>query len=240
VNSRSSRTAVVTGAGSGIGRAIALQLLLAGWRVALVGRRQRPLDETAALAGDAASQLMTFLCDIGVRDDVERMAARATERLAEVDAVVCAAGTNAAKRGWLELSHETYRELMDANLHGAFHCVQAFLPQMRARRSGTFVFINSEAGRRASAKSGVAYSAAKFGLAGLAQSLNAEERQNGIRACSIFPGDVDTPLLDKRPVAPTAAARAGMLQPGDVAACALLALSLPPRAIVEELVIRPA
>ena len=79
----------------------------------------------------------------------------------------------------------------------------------------------------------------KFGLAGLTQSINAEERANGIRACAIFPGDIDTPLLEKRPAPPTAKARAKMLKSEDVAECALLAITLPPRAVVEEILIRP-
>ncbi len=111
---------------------------------------------------------------------------------------------------------------------------------MRTRQRGTFVFINSEAGLKASPKAGVGYVAAKFGLTGLAQSLNAEERPHGIRACSIFPGDIDTPILNHRPQPPSAEARAKMMQPEDVAACVWLAISLPPRAVVEELVVRPA
>jgi NAD(P)-dependent dehydrogenase (short-subunit alcohol dehydrogenase family) len=79
----------------------------------------------------------------------------------------------------------------------------------------------------------------KFGLAGLTQSINAEERARGIRACAIFPGDIDTPLLQKRPVMPDAAARERMLQAEDVAACVLLCINLPDRAVVEELMIRP-
>jgi NAD(P)-dependent dehydrogenase (short-subunit alcohol dehydrogenase family) len=79
----------------------------------------------------------------------------------------------------------------------------------------------------------------KFGLAGLTQSINAEERGRGIRACAIFPGDIDTPLLEQRPQPPDAAARARMLRPEDVAECALLAIRLPERAIIEELIVRP-
>jgi NADP-dependent 3-hydroxy acid dehydrogenase YdfG len=79
----------------------------------------------------------------------------------------------------------------------------------------------------------------KFGLAGLSQSINAEERQRGIRACSIFPGDVNTPLMDARPQPPSPEARARMLQPEDIAECVWLAISLPSRVIIEELVIRP-
>ena len=79
----------------------------------------------------------------------------------------------------------------------------------------------------------------KFGLAGLTQSINAEERANGIRACGIFPGDIDTPLLDRRPQPPDAAARAKMMRAEDVADCALLCINLPPNVIVEEMLVRP-
>ena len=77
-------------------------------------------------------------------------------------------------------------------------------------------------------------------MAGLTSAINAEERTRGIRACSIFPGDIDTPILDKRPAPPDAAARAKMMQPEDIAECALLAINLPPRVIIEEMIVRPA
>ncbi len=238
--SPSNPVALVTGAGSGVGRAVVLRLAAAGWNVALAGRTLATLNETIELAGGASGACLARACDIGDPGAVEAMAAAARARFGRVDAVINAAGTNTPRRSWSELTPEGYRELMAANLDGAFHLARAFLPGMRARRGGTFVFINSEAGLRASAKSGVAYVASKFGLTGLAQSLNAEERANGIRACSIFPGDIDTPLLDRRPEPPTAEARARMMQPDDIAAAVQFVLSLPPRAIVEELVIRPA
>ena len=89
------------------------------------------------------------------------------------------------------------------------------------------------------AKAGPAYVMTKFGLAGLTQAINAEERNHGIRACAVFPGDIDTPLLERRPTPPSAEARAKMLQSEDVAECVLLAILLPARAIAEEIVIRP-
>lgn len=232
--------AVVTGAGSGVGRAVALRLVAEGWRVALAGRRAAALEETRTLAGGNAQRVLVVAGDAADPRAVATLAATVEKTWGPVAAVVCAAGTNTPRRSWSQLSVEDYHALMAGNLHGAFHCAQAFLPGMRARRQGTFVFINSEAGLRASAKAGVGYAAAKFGLAGLAQSLNAEERPHGIRACSIFPGDIDTPLLNLRPEPPSAEARARMMRPEDVAACVWLALSLPPRAVVEELVVRPA
>jgi len=106
-------------------------------------------------------------------------------------------------------------------------------------RSGTIIVVNSLAGLRASALSGVPYSASKFAAAGLVQSINAEENKNGIRATSVFPGDINTPLLDKRPNPPAKELRVNMLQPDDVTDCVMLAVNLPERVVVEELVVRP-
>lgn len=233
----SGSVALVTGAGSGIGRASALRLVKEGWRVALVGRRADALAETAKLAGAGAT---IHPCDVADAAAVGQVIAKVLADFGRIDALVHCAGTNIARRSWEQLSAEDYRHLLAANLDGVFHCVQAVLPAMRKQGAGTVVVINSEAGRIANAKAGAAYVVSKFGLAGLVQSLNAEERAHGIRACSIFPGDVNTPLLDKRPVPPPPEARVKMLQPEDVAAAVWLAVSLPPRAIIEELIIRPA
>jgi NAD(P)-dependent dehydrogenase (short-subunit alcohol dehydrogenase family) len=137
------------------------------------------------------------------------------------------------------LSVENFRQLIDANLTGSFLCARAFLPGMRERGEGTIVNIVSDAGLQASAKSGAAYAASKFGQRGLTQSINAEERGRGIRACAILPGDIDTPLLDKRPQPPPAESRRRMLRPDDVAECVMLAINLPQHAVIEELLIRP-
>ena len=233
------KTAVVTGAGSGVGQAVALALLKQDWRVALVGRRAETLQQTLELASPWRDRVLVCPCDIADAAAVTRMAKQVFARFQEVDALVNAAGTNLPKRALEVLSLDDYHALINTNLNGAYYCTQAFLPHMRVRKSGTIVHVVSEAGKQASAKSGPAYVMSKFGLAGLTQSINAEERANGIRACAIFPGDIDTPLMNKRPQPPSAEARARMLKSEDVAECVLLALNLPPRAIVEEIVIRP-
>jgi NADP-dependent 3-hydroxy acid dehydrogenase YdfG len=232
-------TAVVTGAGSGIGQAVALRLLSEGWSVALLGRRAEALESTRTAAGENAPRAFVFPVDISDAEAVARTGDAVLRRLGTVAVLVNAAGTNIPRRSLAELSLSDYHATVATNLHGAFYCVQAVLPAMRAAGRGTIVNINSEAGLRASAKSGAAYVVGKFGLAGLTQTINVEERSRGIRACSIFPGDVNTPILDKRPSPPPLADREGMLQPEDVAACVWLAVSLPDRAVVEELLVRP-
>jgi NAD(P)-dependent dehydrogenase (short-subunit alcohol dehydrogenase family) len=234
------KTAVVTGAGSGVGQAAAVALVHDGWRVAIVGRREAALKETASLAGAEAKRLLICPCDISDPSAVDKMGARVRSEIGDIEVLVNAAGTNTPARSLKELSLEKYRELVETNLTGAYLCVQAFLPRMRERHSGTIINIVSEAGKQASPKAGVAYVVSKFGMAGLTQSINAEERPNGIRACSIFPGDIDTPILDKRPSPPSAEARAKMLRGEDIAECILLAIKLPSRAVVEEILIRPA
>lgn len=233
------KNAIITGAGSGVGQAIALKLAEQGWRVAIVGRRAGALRETVKLAGKLGGQFLVCPCDIGDVKAVEAMARKVLAKVKEVEVLVNAAGTNAPKRALEVLSLADYHAMMDTNLHGAFYCVQAFLPAMRNRKSGTIVNIVSDAGKLANPKAGPAYAMSKFGLAGLTQAINAEERANGVRACAIFPGDIDTPLLDKRPAPPPPEARAKMMRAEDIADCALLAINLPSRAIVEEILVRP-
>jgi NADP-dependent 3-hydroxy acid dehydrogenase YdfG len=233
------QTAVVTGAGSGVGQAVALMLVRQGWRVAILGRRAEALADTVRQAGDGADRLLVCPCDIGQNEAVMRTGRDVLEKLGSVEVVVNAAGTNAPRRSLEVLSLDDYHGMIDANLHGAYYITQAFLPTMRAQGSGTIIHIVSEAGKQASPKAGPAYVMSKFGLAGLTQSINAEERGRGIRACAIFPGDIDTPLLEKRPAPPPAEARTKMLRAEDVAECVLFVIRLPSHAVVEEMTIRP-
>ena len=229
-------TAVVTGAGSGVGQAVALKFAAAGWQVGLVGRRAAALEETAALAGAGARErVAAFPCDISAPDAVAAMGEQVLARLGDVDVLVNAAGMNVRQRSLEALSVEDWQLVLATNLHGAYYCVRAFLPRMRERGAGTIININSDVGKLARDVAGAAYVASKFGLRGLTQQINVEERGRGIRACSILPRDINTPLLDKRPQPPPAEARARMLQPEDLADCVWLVATLPPRVVLDEI-----
>jgi len=234
-----SKTALVTGAGSGVGRAAALQLALEGWNVGLLGRRPEALQQTIQLATDDRTRMLAVPCDVTDAGQVAKAAAAVASKFGVVQVLVAAAGMNIPKRSWDVLSVEDYRTVIEANLNGVFNSIHAVLPGMRQAGSGTIVIIVSDAGMQASAKAGAAYCASKFALRGLSQSINAEERARGIRATAIFPGDINTPILDKRPIPPPPEARVKMLQAEDLAACVMLAVNLPDRAVVEELLIRP-
>jgi NADP-dependent 3-hydroxy acid dehydrogenase YdfG len=209
-----------------------------GWRVALIGRRADALRETASQCG-SADKALAIPCDIADPAAVMKMTADVLDRFGKVDALIHAAGTNIPKRSWETLTVDDYRAVIDTNLNGAFYCVRALLPSMRKNGTGTIVLVVSDAGIIANAKAGAAYVASKFAARGMAQSLNAEERANGIRCTALCPGDINTPILDKRPTPPNEEARAKMLQPEDLADCVMLCVNLPGRAVVEELVIRP-
>jgi len=228
-------TVVVTGAGSGIGEAVAIRFAAEGWRVALVGRREATLARTAERAGDVDGRVALFPCDVSDADAVTAMGAAVLARFGDVEVLVNAAGVNVPQRSFQTVSIEDWHRVLATNLHGAFYCVQAFLPGMRERRTGTIVNINSDVGKVARDLAGAAYVSSKFGLMGLTQQINAEERGNGVRACSICPRDVNTPLLDKRPQPPAQDVRARMLQPEDLAACVWLVATLPARVVLDEI-----
>jgi NAD(P)-dependent dehydrogenase (short-subunit alcohol dehydrogenase family) len=232
----SRRSAVVTGAGSGVGRAIALRFAREGWNTALVSRRAETLKETMALAdSNGAGQMTPFPCDVSDSDAVDVMGQAVLSRFAFVDVLVNSAGINVRNRSFELLSLEDWHAVLGTNLHGAYYCVRAFLPAMRARGAGTIININSDVGKVARDLAGPAYVSSKFGLNGLTQQINAEERRHGIRACSICPRDINTPLLNKRPQPPSAEDRTRMIQPEDIADCVWLVATLPPRTIVEEI-----
>ena len=229
-------TAVVTGAGSGVGQAVAIKFAAEGWGVALVGRQSEPLQRTRAQAGsEAGGRMAPFACDVSAAEAVAAMGAAVLARFGDVDVLVNAAGINVPRRSLETVSVEDWHRVLATNLHGAYYCVQAFLPRMRQRRSGTIININSDVGKAARDVAGAAYVSSKFGLRGLTQQINVEERGRGVRACSICPRDINTPLLDKRPQPPAPEARAAMLQPEDLAACVWLVATLPSRVVLDEI-----
>ena len=233
------KVAIVTGAGSGIGRAIAVAFAGAGAKVALSGRRKEALQEVAGGIGGAGSAVLTVPADVTDRASVQALVDRTAEAFGKIDILVNNAGINTKQRNLKDIPPEVWDRVIAVNLTGAFNCFQAALPHLEKGGGGLVINISSMAGKRAGTVGGTAYSASKFGLASLTQSINAEFREAGIRACCIYPGEVDTPILDFRPVPVSPERRASALQPEDIAAAALMVAALPDRAVVEEITIFP-
>jgi NADP-dependent 3-hydroxy acid dehydrogenase YdfG len=233
------KTVLVTGGGSGIGLAAARLLLDEGARVAITGRDEQKLAR-AAQELKAGDRIIHHAADVADRAQVQELVDDVTRRLGRIDILVNNAGLNIKERSFREITPENWQLLLGANLQGAFHCMYAVLPQMRQRRDGLIINVNSIAGKRANPLGGIAYVTAKFGLRGLALGLAAEEKDNGIRVCSIYPGEVNTPILEARPTPVSEERRRAMLQPEDVAAAIRFIATLPPNATVPELVMTPS
>jgi NADP-dependent 3-hydroxy acid dehydrogenase YdfG len=156
-----------------------------------------------------------------------------------IDVLVCNAGTNVRNRSLEALDPADWDRMIATNLTGSFNLIHHVLPSMRARKSGVVIQICSISGLRASTVGGIGYSASKFGQSALGIGIGREEVDRGIRSTVIYPGEVETPILDARPVPVAPERRAVILQPEDVAAAVKFVVELHPRARVPELVITP-
>jgi NADP-dependent 3-hydroxy acid dehydrogenase YdfG len=217
------QVAVVTGAGRGIGRAIAIELGSMGLKVALAARSRSELVETSESIGNVRS-----------REEVHRLLEQAVATLGPVDILVNAAGLGIFGPV-VDFNDEQFAELIETNLRSIFLTCRKVLPSMIERRTGHIINIASIAGKVGSANRAV-YCASKFGVVGFTESLAEEVRQYGIRACVICPGSTNTAFFsdsrdDKK--------RQRMLQPADVAHAVRMIVLQEPNSFVSEIVMRP-
>lgn len=229
-----STVALITGASSGIGRAIAQALAAEGASVALASRDERKLRDVAAGLPRRAQSLI-LPTDVGDEAQVRRMVDRTVERFGRIDLLVNNAGFGIFK-SLTELTVEEFDNVIGVNLRAPFLCMKYVLPGMYARKRGTVVTISSVAGRHGFAGGG-AYCSSKFGVMGLTECAFQEARSHNVRIVTICPGSVDTAFFDEAHT--TSPNRGTILKPEDVAETVMLALALPERALIRELDIRP-
>jgi NADP-dependent 3-hydroxy acid dehydrogenase YdfG len=228
----------ITGGGSGIGLAGGIELAKAGAHVIISGRSRETLSASEKQI-KAAGSGESIALDVADQQEVAKAAAEIAKRHGRVDVLINSAGINHPKRNFRNVSIDGWNQIVAVNLSGLFYCVQAVLPGMRERKEGLIINISSWAGRYASTLTGPGYNATKHAVVALTESINMEECANGIRATSILPGEVATPILEKRPVPPPPEERARMLQAEDLGKTILFVATLPPRACVNELIISP-
>jgi NAD(P)-dependent dehydrogenase (short-subunit alcohol dehydrogenase family) len=233
------QVAIVTGGGSGIGRATALMLAAEGAQVVIAGRRKPPLDTVVGEIEKAGGSAAARQADVADPEQAVGLARWTLERYGRVDVLVNNAGHSSRIRNIRWVPKEEWDSVLAVNLTGVYLLTQAVLPGMIERGGGTIVTVGSVAAIRPGLLGGAPYGAAKAAVLNLMGHIHMVLRDKGIRATTIMPAEVDTPILANRPLPPDAKARATMIQPEDVASAILLCVTLPPRTVIEEIVISP-
>ena len=230
------KIAWITGAGTGIGESGAIKLAEAGCKVVLSGRRTEVLEIVAnKIQGDVDVAPL----DVSDNDAVVAVANKIVEQHGRIDIGVFSAGINVRNRHWKDVSIDDWNRIINIDLNGAFYCCQAVLPIMRFNRDGLIINISSMAAKNQGAITGPAYTSAKHAMNALTANLIHEERNNGIRATAVCPGEVATPILQQRPVPVSPEDQARILQSEDLGELILFLAKQPPHVTINEVLINP-
>ena len=232
------KNVLLTGGGSGMGQATALALAKNGANVAIAGRNKENLNATVSLA-QATEKISAKEADVTDRNSLENLFQWFDAEFGRLDYLVHAAGINVAMRSMEELSPDDWDRLIQINLTGSYNVLRLTLSRMRPQKKGLIVLINSVAGKRSVPLAGIGYNASKFGMSGLGIGVAEEERNNGIRISNLYPGEVNTPILENRKRPPGEEHRQSILQAEDVASVILHLFQLPERVHIPELVVKP-
>jgi NADP-dependent 3-hydroxy acid dehydrogenase YdfG len=235
----SGRIAWLTGAGSGIGQAGAVELAKAGATVVISGRRAEALEDTRRLVTDAGGVVEKLPLDVSDKRQVAHAAKALLDRHGRCDILVNSAGVNVPRRYYKDLAPEDWDKVIGINLNGALYCISALLPAMRAQHGGLVINVSSWLGRWVGYLGGVAYGASKHALATVTHHLNIEEGMHGVRGCVIYPGEVATPLVKLRPSPPAQEDIDRMLKPEDLGRTIRFVAEMPPHVCLNEIVITP-
>jgi NADP-dependent 3-hydroxy acid dehydrogenase YdfG len=233
------KIAIVTGASTGMGRAIAIAMAAEGANLGLVARSPDRLEESAIQARATGAEVLTFPGDVADNSFAKQVIRTLVERFGRIDILVNNAGTNTFHRNLADTSVADWGRVLDTNLTGPFVFTRHVLPHMRQAGRGQIISISSAAGLQPGAPAGVAYCASKHALHSLSGSINLEERRHGIRACIIAPGETDTPNLDLRPRPPGKEDLAKAMRPEDIANAVVYVATQPEHVSVEMLLICP-
>ncbi len=233
------KVAIVAGASSGMGAATARLFAARGAAVALGARSADALQSVADEIQAAGGNALAVPTDATDGAAAQELVDAAVARHGKVDLLVNSVGTNLKQRALTVLDPADWEMMLTVNISAAFNLTRAVLPQLRAQGQGLIIHYSSGAVQRPDV-SGVAYQAAKHGVAGLAYGTMEEEKENGVRVTVIFPGLCNTPLVEKRPTPTPPEVLAKALEPEDVAQAALLVASLPARAYVPDMRLLPS
>ena len=233
------KIAWVTGAGSGIGEAAALALAEEGATLVLSGRRREPLEHVASRIREHGGTAHVQPADLTKSGQVQKIGAFIKDTLGRLDILVNNAGGNILDRHWDKLTPQGIDELVHGNLSASLYCVTVALPMMRAQKDGVIINTASMAGRFIGGFSGPIYTAAKHGVVAMSHTINMEECVNNIRCTALLPGEVATPILDKRPNPVGPEERARMVQSADCGDLIRYIACLPSHVVMNEVMLSP-
>jgi NAD(P)-dependent dehydrogenase (short-subunit alcohol dehydrogenase family) len=229
----SSQISLVTGAGRGIGAAIARKLAALGSNVVLCGRTVKSLEATASAIRSAGGACQVQPCDVTDLGSIQTLAAAVDKNCHRLDILVNNAGVGSFTSPLHEMTPQTWEKILNTNLRGVFYCIRAFAPMMIRAKFGHIINISSLAGKNP-VPNGAAYAASKWGLNGLSYSVAEELRTYNIRVAVICPGSVDTELSPH-----TGKDTRKMLQPEDVAHVVAMLVTQAPQSFASEVLLRP-
>jgi len=233
------KVAWITGAAGGIGEAATLAVSGAGAAVVLTGRRTDPLQALALRIRAQGGEALVVAGDVAQAATAKDIAARVAAWKGRLDILVNNAGTNVRERRWHELTAGSIDTVLGTNLSAPFYCSAAAIQMMRQRNDGVLIHISSWAGHFLNNIAGAGYTASKAALIAMSHSINMEESASGIRSTVIIPAEVETPILNTRPVPPTQAEREKMLRPSDLGELILFIATRPATVCLNEVVISP-
>jgi 3-oxoacyl-[acyl-carrier protein] reductase len=227
------QVAIITGAGRGIGAAIARKLASLGATAVVCGRTQGPLESTAKSISQAGGKAEAMVCDVSSLPSVETAAKQVETSFGRADILVNNAGIGGFGGPLHQLSPDGWDQILNTNLRGVFYAIRAFAPLMIRARSGHIINVSSLAGKNA-LPNGAAYAASKWGLNGLSYSVAEELRSHNIRVAVICPGSTNTDLSPHAGKDPSK-----MLQPEDVAHAVAMLVTQSPQSFISEVLMRP-
>ena len=239
MDSLKGKSVILTGAGSGIGRVTAKMLGELGANVFVVGRRENLLKESVKEIEDAGGKGAYLSVDLEDGDSAANVAKEAIKAFGNIQYLVNNAGHSSKVRSMRYVEKDDWQSVFNVNVEGVYRLTQAILPNMIENGGGTVVTISSMAAINPGLMGGVPYSSAKAAVAAMMTAMRQELREHGIRSCTIYPAEVDTPILDNRPLPPDEQARSTMMQPEDIAETILLCMRMPHRTIIQDLIVSP-
>ena len=233
------KVCLITGGGSGIGRATANKMAKEGARIIVVGRTQTKIDETVSSIKKDGGYASGYATDVSDQALVDDLVSSVIQEHSKIDLLLNNAGHSSKHRRLTTTTATEIQSVIDSNLIGTIYCSQAVVPHMLSAEEGTIINVASIAGLSPSNLGGMIYSAVKAAVINFTGFLNDDLKNTGIRASVVIPGEVDTPILDNRPIPPDENARAKMVTAEDTAEAISMIARLPLRTNIPELQIRP-